>query len=91
MTDRHEEIALRAYRIWEDAGRPDGQELEHWTAAEAELQPGADVEIGAGSVADESTGDGSIAGDDSPMATADDESAPPAVTKAKAGGARRRT
>jgi hypothetical protein len=30
-------IAERAYLIWENTGRPDGQALEHWLRAEAEL------------------------------------------------------
>jgi Protein of unknown function (DUF2934) len=30
-------IAQRAYYIWEQMGRPDGQALEHWLRAEAEL------------------------------------------------------
>jgi Protein of unknown function (DUF2934) len=29
--------AERAYRIWERMGRPEGQALEHWLMAEAEL------------------------------------------------------
>jgi Protein of unknown function (DUF2934) len=29
--------AKRAYRIWEQMGRPEGQALEHWLMAEAEL------------------------------------------------------
>ena len=29
--------AARAYRIWEQMGRPEGQALEHWVRAEAEL------------------------------------------------------
>jgi hypothetical protein len=37
MIDRNERIAERAYRIWEDAGRPEGQDVEHWLSAEAEL------------------------------------------------------
>ena len=41
MTDRDQQIATRAYRIWEDAGRPDGADIEHWNAAEAEIE-GAD-------------------------------------------------
>ena len=32
-----ETIAVRAYQIWETAGRPDGRDLEHWSSAEAEL------------------------------------------------------
>jgi hypothetical protein len=29
-------IAERAYLIWEQRGRPEGQALEHWLKAEAE-------------------------------------------------------
>jgi hypothetical protein len=29
--------AERAYRIWEQMGRPEGQALEHWLMAEAEV------------------------------------------------------
>jgi hypothetical protein len=87
MTDRHDEIARRAYRIWEDAGRPEGQEVEHWTAAEAELSPEAGDEPqhqDTGGLAEDSSGD------PLPMSPADDESVPPAVTRTKAGGARRK-
>lgn len=31
------EIAARAYKIWEDRGRPDGKEEEFWHLAEHEL------------------------------------------------------
>jgi hypothetical protein len=31
-------ISERAYAIWEQQGRPDGQALDHWLQAEAELQ-----------------------------------------------------
>jgi hypothetical protein len=34
---RHEDIALRAYLIWEKAGRPNGCDWEHWITAEQEL------------------------------------------------------
>lgn len=87
MTDRHDEIARRAYRIWEDAGRPEGQDRDHWTAAEAELPPEAATEArdqDMGSMAEDSSGD------PLPMSPADDESVPPAVTRGKAGGARRK-
>jgi len=30
-----EEIRLISYRIWEEEGRPDGRDLEHWFKAEA--------------------------------------------------------
>ncbi len=43
MTERHERIAHRAYRIWEEAGRPEGQDAEHWAAAEAELAATAEA------------------------------------------------
>ena len=32
-----EAIERRAYRIWEQEGRPEGRALENWTQAEAEL------------------------------------------------------
>ena len=31
------EIASRAYLLWEQAGRPDGRDLEFWVQAEAEI------------------------------------------------------
>lgn len=33
----HEEIATRAYFIYVRAGRPEGQEMQHWLEAEAQL------------------------------------------------------
>jgi hypothetical protein len=33
----HDEIARRAYALYEAEGRPDGRHLEHWTRAESEL------------------------------------------------------
>jgi hypothetical protein len=33
-------IAQRAYAIWEQEGRPQGKELEHWLRAEAESKNG---------------------------------------------------
>jgi hypothetical protein len=30
----HDEIAERAYAIWEREGRPHGRDLEHWLTAE---------------------------------------------------------
>ena len=32
-----DEIASRAYHIWEETGRPAGRDLEHWLQAEREL------------------------------------------------------
>jgi hypothetical protein len=37
-TDRHEEIRRRAYRIWEQEGSPEGEDLRHWSMAEAEFE-----------------------------------------------------
>ncbi|WP_434713725.1 DUF2934 domain-containing protein (plasmid) [Rhizobium sp. YTUHZ045] len=37
MSDRrHEWISKRAYAIWEEQGRPDGRDGEHWRQAVAE-------------------------------------------------------
>ena len=36
--DRRNEIADRAYDIWEREGRPHGKALDHWLRAETELQ-----------------------------------------------------
>ena len=34
----HEQrIRERAYQLWEQAGRPDGKEVEHWLRAESEI------------------------------------------------------
>jgi hypothetical protein len=85
MTDRQQEIAAKAYRIWEEAGRPDGREQEHWTAAEAELGPEAAPE----------TADGAMPSDGHdrlpPETPAADESVPPAiVANRSSAGTRRR-
>ncbi len=34
----HEEIAMRAFFLWENAGRPAGQSIVFWLRAEAELR-----------------------------------------------------
>jgi hypothetical protein len=34
-------IKVRAYAIWEDEGRPDGQHLEHWRRASEEMSAAA--------------------------------------------------
>lgn len=36
--DREELIRRRAYAIWEQEGRPDGQEQRHWEQAAREMQ-----------------------------------------------------
>lgn len=35
--DLQERIAERAHRLWEEAGRPDGEHDAHWHRAEAEI------------------------------------------------------
>ena len=46
MATRDEQIRLIAYQIWEEEGRPQGKQLEHWTQAEWRLnqmdRPGSD-------------------------------------------------
>ena len=36
-------IAERAYLIWENMGRPEGEALEHWVRAESEIAAEAAV------------------------------------------------
>jgi hypothetical protein len=33
----YNEVAKRAYELWEKAGKPPGQDAQHWLQAEAEL------------------------------------------------------
>ena len=40
---QHNEVASRAYGLWERAGRPHGRDLEFWVRAEAELRPAAEL------------------------------------------------
>ena len=35
---KHDEIARKAYELWEKAGREDGKNLEHWFEAERILR-----------------------------------------------------
>jgi Protein of unknown function (DUF2934) len=42
--DRTERIRERAHRIWEEEGRPEGRESDHWSRAAAEVDAeGADA------------------------------------------------
>lgn len=34
----HDKISERAFTLWEQAGRPDGCDVDHWLAAEAEIR-----------------------------------------------------
>ncbi|WP_395016128.1 DUF2934 domain-containing protein [Dongia sp.] len=36
--NREEEIRKRALRIWEDEGKPEGKDAQHWAQAERELE-----------------------------------------------------
>jgi hypothetical protein len=45
------EVASRAYRLWEQAGKPHGRDLEFWIQAEAEVRAAAETKktvLGAG-------------------------------------------
>lgn len=33
----YQQIAMRSYLIWEEEGRPHGQDVDHWLQAETEL------------------------------------------------------
>jgi hypothetical protein len=37
MSERDQRIRQRAYEIWEEEGRPDGQHGEHWDRAAREI------------------------------------------------------
>lgn len=38
----HEDVASRAYAIWENEGRIDGKAFDHWLRAERELSESGD-------------------------------------------------
>jgi Protein of unknown function (DUF2934) len=38
-SELHEQIRARAYQLYEERGKTEGHELEHWLQAEAELLP----------------------------------------------------
>ena len=44
----HEEIALRAYQLWEERGKPDGSSEEDWHLAEHQLQAGRPLKVSVG-------------------------------------------
>jgi biotin carboxyl carrier protein len=35
---RDEKIRLRAYQIWEQEGRPEGKDIDHWHRADSEIE-----------------------------------------------------
>jgi len=42
IDDRQERIRLRAHRLWEDDGKPEGKEQEHWEQASREIEAEAE-------------------------------------------------
>jgi hypothetical protein len=44
MTDNTHQVRERAYRIWEEQGRPEGRETDHWFEAERQLHEGQGAE-----------------------------------------------
>jgi hypothetical protein len=40
--DKNQQIWERAHQIWEQAGRPEGREADHWSQAEREIHGGAE-------------------------------------------------
>jgi hypothetical protein len=45
--DREELIRQRAYSIWEEQGRPQGEDMRHWLQAWQELSDAGDASTGA--------------------------------------------
>lgn len=37
MPDKQERIRMRAHAFWEEEGRPDGHDKDHWDRAEAQI------------------------------------------------------
>lgn len=37
MSNRKERIRAKAYEVWEEAGRPEGEETTHWAEAERRI------------------------------------------------------
>jgi hypothetical protein len=40
--EQEQAIRARAYAIWEEEGRPDGKDVEHWLRAESEITSARD-------------------------------------------------
>ncbi|NTH49325.1 DUF2934 domain-containing protein [Agrobacterium rhizogenes] len=38
-SSREDKVRLRAYQIWEDEGRPEGEAIAHWYRADSEIEP----------------------------------------------------
>jgi hypothetical protein len=52
MADKDQAIRERAYRIWEQEGRPEGRHADHWHQAAGELHEGIDAESAQGGQGD---------------------------------------
>ena len=50
--DKNQKIRERAHQIWEQAGRPEGRDADHWRQAESEIHEGADADSATGAQAD---------------------------------------
>jgi hypothetical protein len=37
-TSNYDKVSQRAYQLWDNSGRPQGKETEHWLQAEKEIQ-----------------------------------------------------
>jgi hypothetical protein len=61
MQDDKEQVRQHAYALWEEEGRPEGREQDHWQRAEQELGQGGKRE-GEGLATDGADGDVSAAG-----------------------------
>jgi hypothetical protein len=44
--EREERIRVRAYQLWETAGRPEGQQQEHWEQASRDIDAEDDLQSG---------------------------------------------
>ena len=44
-TPAYEQIAERAYQLWETDGRPHGRDIEHWLKAERQLSGSAEARL----------------------------------------------
>lgn len=42
--DHHQKVRQRAHALWEQAGRPHGQDAEHWVQAEREIAAEGDTQ-----------------------------------------------
>jgi len=54
-SEKEERVRRRAYRIWEEEGRPNGKDKKHWERARREIEEedaitGSDQELNSASV-----------------------------------------